>query len=127
MDASEKIGGENAAARPKELLLFALGGCTAFDVVQVLAKRRRTFRTFEIELRADEASEHPMVFTRLRMTYRFEADDLPAEEIERAVRLSQEKYCSVNAMLRKAFPISWAVVLNGEEVLAGTSDAAAAA
>jgi putative redox protein len=127
MDASDKIGGENAAARPKELLLFALGGCTAFDVVQVLAKRRRAFRSFEIDLAAEEAPEHPMVFTKVVMTYRLEADDLPVEEVERAVRLSQEKYCSVSAMLQKAFPIAWTVVLNGEEVLAGHSGAAAAA
>jgi putative redox protein len=121
MDASDKVGGENAAARPKELLLFALGGCTAFDVVHVLGKRRRGFRAFEVELTAEEAAEHPMVFTKVEMTYRIEADDLPVAEVERAVRLSQEKYCSVSAMLRKAFPISWKVVMNGEEVLSGAA------
>jgi putative redox protein len=123
MDASDRIGGENAAARPKELLLFALGGCTAFDVVHVLGKRRRSFRVFEIDLAAEEAQDHPMVFTRVEMVYRLEADDLPAEEVERAVRLSLDKYCSVNAMLRKSFPIAWKVVLNGEEILAGTAAA----
>ena len=120
MDGSPKAGGEDAAPRPKELVLLALGGCTVYDVKIVLGKRRVTPTRLEVEIEADEATEHPMVFTEVRMTYRFEGD-VPVADIERAIRLSAEKYCSVSAMLRKAFPIRWRALLNGEEVLTGDS------
>jgi len=116
MDGSDKIGADDAGSRPKELLLLALGGCTAFDVQMILAKRRVKATRLEVELEADEAPEHPMVFTEVRMTYRFEGD-VPVPDIERAIRLSKDKYCSVSAMLRKAFPVRWCALLNGSEVL----------
>ena len=118
MDGSVKSGGEDSAARPKELLLLALGGCTAFDIHLVLEKRRVRAKRFEIELEADEAETHPMVFTEIRMTYRFEGE-VPVADIERAIRLSHDKYCSVSAMLRQACPIRWRAILDGREVLAG--------
>lgn len=120
MDGSGKIGAEDGGARPKELLLLALGGCTAFDVKQVLDKRRVTAEAFEVALMADESEEIPMVLTRVRMEYRFRGE-IPVADIERAVRLSFEKYCSVSAMLRQVFPIEWRALLNGEEVLAGST------
>jgi putative redox protein len=116
MDGPVKVGAEDAAPRPKELLLLALGGCTAFDLQMVLAKRRVTPTRLEVEMEADEATEHPMVFTELRVTYHFEGD-VPVPDIERAIHLSEDKYCSVSAMLRQAFPIRWRAVLNGQEVL----------
>lgn len=119
MDGPQKVGADDAGPRPKELLLMALGGCTAFDVQLVLGKRRVHPSHFEVELEADEASEHPMVFTGVRVTYRFEGDGIPVADLERAIRLSEEKYCSVTAMLRKSFPIRWRAILNGEEVAAG--------
>jgi len=120
VDGSTKVGADDAASRPKELVLFALGGCTAFDVVTVLEKRRTHYGAFMVRLEADEAKEHPMVFRRVRLTYRFEDCEAPARELERAVRLSHDKYCSVSAMLRRAFPIEWVVERNGERVLNGT-------
>jgi putative redox protein len=119
MYGPKKIGAEDAAARPKELLLLALGGCTAFDVEMILRKRRVQLDRFDVELEADEAGDHPMVFTEVRMTYRFEGEQVPAADVERAIRLSEEKYCSVSAMLRKAFPIRWKATINGDEVLTG--------
>ena len=123
MDGSEKIGAEDGAARPKEMILFALGGCAAFDIKMVLDKRRVTPDAFEVALTADEAGEHPMVLTRVRMEYRFRGD-LPVADLERAIRLSFDKYCSVSAMLRQVFPIEWRALLNGEEVLSGSTEAA---
>jgi putative redox protein len=123
MDGSVTSGGEDSAPRPKELLLLALGGCTAFDIHMVLEKRRVQPKRFTIELEADEAGEHPMVFTEIRMTYQFEGD-LPVADLERAIRLSQDKYCSVSAMLRRVCPIRWRAMLDGREVLAGESSEA---
>jgi len=116
MDGSVNSGAEDAGSRPKELLLLALGGCTAFDIHMVLAKRRVKPARFEVDMEADEATEHPMVFTEIRLTYRFEGD-VPVADLERAIRLSEEKYCSVSAMLRKACPIRWRALLDGREVL----------
>jgi putative redox protein len=123
MDGSQKIGADDGATRPKELLLLALGGCTAFDVEMILRKRRVGLRRFEVSVRAEESSEHPMVFTSAELTYYFEGDGIAVPELERAIRLSQEKYCSVSTMLRQAFPISWKAILNGDEVLSGSETA----
>ncbi len=119
MDGSSKIGAQDGAARPKEMILFGLGGCSAFDVEMILRKRRVTVRSFRIEMEADEATEHPMVFTAIRMTYYLEGDDIATKDVERAIHLSEETYCSVGAMLRKAVPVSWRAVVNGEEVARG--------
>lgn len=118
MDGSAKIGAADGAARPKELLLLALGGCTAFDVEMILRKRRVGLEGLEIELEADEATEHPMVFTEVRMVYHVRGD-VPVADLERAIRLSKEKYCSVSAMLHQQFPIRWKATLNGAVVLDG--------
>ena len=116
MDGSGKIGAEDGGARPKELLLLALGGCTAFDVKQILDKRRVTPDAFEVALSADESEDIPMVLTRVRMEYRFRGE-IPVADIERA-----DKYCSVSAMLRQVFPIEWRAVLNDEEILRGSTE-----
>ena len=118
MDGAKTGGGDEAAPSPKELVLLALGGCTAMDVSGILRKRRVDVRRFDMELDADVAEEHPKVFTQIRMTYRFEGD-VPTSEVERAVRLSQEKYCSVSAMLRQAVPLRWRAVVNDQEVASG--------
>jgi putative redox protein len=108
-----------AGSSPKEMLLVAIGGCTGMDVVSLLKKRRVAWRRFEIGLQADVAAEHPRVYTRVQITYRFEGDGVPVAELERAIRLSQDKYCSVSAMVRKAAPIFWTAELNGQKVLEG--------
>lgn len=119
MDGSANDGAEDAASRPKELLLLALGGCAAFDIHTILEKRRVPPKRFAVELEADEADEPPKVFTEIRITYRCEGD-VPVADLERAIRLSEEKYCSVSAMLRRACPIRWRAVLDDREVLVGS-------
>lgn len=119
LDGAAEVGGDDSACRPKELVLFALGGCTAFDVISILHKRRLDVRNFTIEMEAVEAEEHPKVFTEVRLRYVVEGPDIPDADVERAVRLSQDKYCSVSAMMRRAFPIHWAIVVNGREVAQG--------
>jgi putative redox protein len=119
MDGPTELGGENGASRPKELLLLALGGCTGADVASLLRKRRIPFRKLEIALSADSATGHPLVFTRIEMVYRFEGEGVPVEELERAIHMSQDKYCAVSAMLRTAAPIEWTAELNGRRVLSG--------
>lgn len=105
MDGPEEFGGSNAGIRPKELILISLAGCTGSDVASILAKKRVKLDGFEMNITADVAEEHPQVFTKIHLEYVFYGKNLPVKELERAIELSQTKYCSVTAMLQKAMPI----------------------
>jgi putative redox protein len=105
MDGPEDFGGSNAGIRPKELILISLAGCTGSDVASILQKKRVKLDGFEMNITADVADEHPQVFTKINLEYVFYGKNLPIKEIERAIELSQTKYCSVTAMLQKAMPI----------------------
>ncbi|MEJ5262149.1 MAG: OsmC family protein [Ignavibacterium sp.] len=105
MDGPEEFGGSNAGIRPKELILISLAGCTGSDVASILQKKRVKLEGFEMNITADVAEEHPQVFTKINLEYVFYGKNLPIKEIERAIELSQTKYCSVTAMLQKAMPI----------------------
>lgn len=105
MDGPEQFGGSDAGIRPKELILISLAGCTGSDVASILSKKRVKLDGFEMNITADVAEEHPQVFTKINLEYVFYGKNLPVKEIERAIELSQTKYCSVTAMLQKAMPI----------------------
>ncbi len=100
MDGAESVGGSDGASRPKELVLYALAGCTASDVVGILKKKRVPLQGFEMHLTGKEAEEHPRVFTEIHIEYVFFGDDIMEGDVERAIELSTTKYCSVSAMLR---------------------------
>jgi putative redox protein len=106
MDGPKEFGGNDAGIRPKELLLLALGGCTASDVVSVLQKKRVKIDGFEIHVTAEQRDEHPQVFTKIHLEYVIRGDDIRPQDVERAIELSESKYCSVNAMLRPAVAIT---------------------
>jgi putative redox protein len=112
MDGPEEFGGSNAGIRPKELLLLALAGCTASDVVSILSKKRTPLDDFEINIKADISDEHPQVFTKIDLEYVFYGKDLNVKDIERAIELSQTKYCAVTAMLEKAIEIKHTYRIN---------------
>jgi len=116
MDASEEVGGENRGVRPMELVLLSLGGCTGMDVVSILRKMRVTYTAFAIEIDADRVLTHPKVYERLVLRYRLEGDRASSDQIIRAVKLSQEKYCSVSAMLARTAEVLVEIVLNGETI-----------
>lgn len=105
MDGPEEFGGSNAGIRPKELILISLAGCTGSDVASILSKKKVKLNGFEMNITADVAEEHPQVFTKINLEYVFYGKNLPVKEIERAIELSQTKYCSVTAMLQKAMPV----------------------
>ena len=94
MDASPKSGGADSAARPIEVLLSALGGCTGMDVVSILRKMKTEPSRFRIEIDGQRASEHPTPFTKIHLTYVI-AGDVPEANLQRAIELSLEKYCPV--------------------------------
>jgi putative redox protein len=106
MDGPEKVGGNNAGARPKELLLMSLAGCTGSDVVSILKKKRVNLLDFEINITAQQTDEHPKVFTELDLEYVFYGKDIKTKDVERAIELSTGTYCGVSAMLNKAMKIN---------------------
>lgn len=106
MDGPEEFGGSNAGIRPKELLLLGLGGCTGSDVVTILQKKKAPIEGFEINITSDVAEEHPQVFTKIHVEYVFYGKGLSEKDIERAIELSQTKYCSVTKMLEMATEIT---------------------
>lgn len=104
--------GEDSGPGPKSLLLVSLAGCSGLDVVSMLNKMRVKFDSFDIDVEADLTEEHPKVYSHIRMVYRFIGKDIKQEKVEKAVRLSQEKYCGVSAMLRKNCPIDYEIAIS---------------
>jgi len=104
MDTKADVGGNEAATAPMELLLISLGGCTGMDVLSILEKMRQPVQDFRVELEAEHAPEHPKVYTRIRLLYVVKGDVEP-RKLERAIELSQERYCPVTAMLRQTVDI----------------------
>ncbi len=107
VDAASEFGGKDRGPRPKPLLLSALTGCTGMDVVAILGKMHVEIDGFRITAKADLAEEHPKVYRRIELLYEFRGKKLPKAKIEKAVELSQEKYCAVSAMLRETCPLSY--------------------
>lgn len=101
MDGSPDGGGRNLAPRPMEMVLLGTGGCSAYDVVQILKRGRHAVSGCDIAMTAERASEDPKVFTRIEMKFKVSGRNLPRAAVERAVELSHEKYCSASAMLSK--------------------------
>jgi putative redox protein len=106
MDGPEEFGGSNAASRPKELLLFALGGCTSSDVIPILKKKRVPVEGYELRITATVADAHPQVFTTIHLEYVFFGEGINPSDVERAIELSTTKYCAVSAMLRGSVKIT---------------------
>ncbi len=106
LDASEKVGGENRGPRPKPLMMTALAGCTGMDVVSILKKMRVEFEDFSVTVEGDLTEEHPKQFTKMHVIYAFKGKNLPLDKIQKAVGLSEERYCGVSASYRKAFEIT---------------------
>jgi putative redox protein len=116
MDGAPEAGGRNIGVRPTEMVLLGLGGCTGFDVVQILEKSREKLTACDIELEVERAPEVPKVFTKIRIIYHLTGRGLKESVVERAVKLSSEKYCSVSMMLAKTATIehSWTITEDGE-------------
>ncbi|MCM2326433.1 MAG: OsmC family protein [Lysobacter sp.] len=106
MDASPDVGGRNLGARPMEMLLMGAGGCSAIDVVQILRKARQDFVDCVVELEAERAPEDPKVFTRIHMHYIVTGRGLNPAHVERAIKLSKEKYCSATIMFAKTADVT---------------------
>ena len=101
MDGPPDHGGKNLGARPMEMVLMGLGGCTAFDVVDILKKSRQPVRDCRVDLTAERADAVPAVFTKIHIHFVVSGSGLAPKQVARAVALSATKYCSASMMLEK--------------------------
>jgi len=99
MDGPPDHGGRNLGARPMEMLLLGLGGCTMFDVMMILTKARQDVRDCIVEIEAERAEDEPKVFTKIHAHFRVIGKGLKEDRVKRAIELSSEKYCSASIML----------------------------
>lgn len=106
MDGAPDAGGHNLAPRPMEMVLLGTGGCTAFDVVLILQRGREDVRGCEVALKAERAATEPKVFTEIHFHFTVTGRNLKPAAVERAVKLSHEKYCSASIMLAKTAAIT---------------------
>ncbi|KAF5082479.1 Protein YhfA [anaerobic digester metagenome] len=109
IDAGEDNGGTNQGPRPKQLMLAALAGCTGMDVVGILKKMRVDFTDFSIEIEANQTEEHPKHYDAMKVIYKFKGNNLDMEKLQKAVSLSEERYCGVSAVYKKAMPVTFEV------------------
>ena len=115
MDTPIDKGGEDKGPTPKEVYLMSVAGCTAMDVVSILKKKRLTVTNMEIKVSADEITDtHPHVFTKIKIHYSILGKDLTEPAVKQAVVLSQDKYCGVSEMMRKAFEIEYTFEFNND-------------
>jgi putative redox protein len=114
MDGAPEAGGKNLAPRPMELLLAGAGGCSAFDVVLILQRSRQAISACNVSLTAERASEDPKVFTKINLHFEVKGKDLDQAKVDRAVKLSHEKYCSATAMLAKTAELTYSVQVISE-------------
>lgn len=115
MDGAPESGGRNIGVRPMEMLLLGMGGCTAFDVVMILERMRETVTGCDVSLEADRAAEDPKVFTHVKLVYKITGKKLKPANVERAVNMSAEKYCSASIMIGKTATIEHVIEIVDED------------
>jgi putative redox protein len=107
----QAVGGDDDGFKPLELILLGLAGCTGMDVISILQKKRQVVTNFEVKVHADRQEEHPKVFTRIMIEYLVTGQALDPAAVERAVELSETKYCPAQAMLAKSVVMERKIVL----------------
>jgi putative redox protein len=102
-----KPGEDSIGMKPSELLLVALAGCTGFDVVNILRKKRLDLTGFRVEAKGEQAPTPPWAFEKIHLHFEVSGPDITEKDLERAITLSEEKYCSISATLRPQVKITW--------------------
>lgn len=102
IDAPEAAGGSDLGPRPKKLMLTALAGCTGIDVIMILKKMKIVPESFNVIVEGELSEEHPVYYNKMKIIYQFKGKNLPMDKLEKAVKLSETKYCGVSAVYIKA-------------------------
>jgi putative redox protein len=111
MDAGESVGGRDMGIRPMELLLIGMGGCASIDVLNILRKGRHKVSDCVAEIKGQRAKTEPKVYTEISVEFTITGTAIPAKAVERAIQLSEEKYCSASAMLGKTAQIKSSYII----------------
>jgi putative redox protein len=109
IDAADEAGGHNAGMRPKKLMLTALAGCTGMDVISILKKMKIVPVEFNVLVDGKVTEDHPKQYETMHIVYEFKGDNLPMDKLIKAIELSQEKYCGVSALYKKAIKVSYEI------------------
>jgi len=109
VDADASVGGEDSGPRPKPLMLVALAGCTGMDVESILKKMKVELEGLNIIIEGEQTEEHPKHYSELKVIYEFKGKHLPMDKLEKAVNLSEDRYCGVNAIYKKAIKMSYEI------------------
>ncbi len=111
MDTAVEHGGKNLGPRPKLMMMVALAGCTGMDVASILKKMRENVEEFSVEVEGDVTEEHPKRFAGMKVIYKVKGKGINRKNVEKAVKLSSEKYCGVSANYKEAFDITHEIII----------------
>lgn len=109
LDASDEAGGENKGPRPKILMLTALAGCTGMDVISILKKMKIEPTEFNVRVDGTVSEDFPKQYEDMHIIYEFKGENLPEDKLKKAIELSQDKYCGVSALYKKAIGLSYEI------------------
>jgi putative redox protein len=115
LDSSKAVGGRDLGFRPLQLFAVGLVGCTGMDVISILQKKRVEVTDFEVSAEIERAEQHPKIFTKIQLIYKVTGKNIDRKDVERAVELSENKYCPAQAMLNETAEISHKIVINEAE------------
>ncbi len=122
MDAPERVGGEDNGPIPKPFVLTALSGCTGMDIVSLLRKTGQTVDDFDIKVLGEISKQAPIEYIAIHLIYNFKGSDEARDAAIQAVYDSQEKYCGVSSMLKKALPVTWEVNYNDIQIFSNKNE-----
>jgi len=114
IDAKEDVGGENKGPKPKPLMLSALAGCTAMDVISILRKMRMEPDYFNVKVEGELTEEHPKHYYKMKIIYELKGDNLKVENVKKAVSLSEDRYCGVSHVYKQVMEVTAEIWINGE-------------
>jgi len=112
LDAEERVGGKDRGPRPKPLMLTSLLGCTGMDVISILKKMRVDVKDFKVHADAELTEEHPKHYKKIHLIYEFTGKDLPMDKLEKAVNLSQDRYCGVSYIYKQVIDLTYEIKVN---------------
>ncbi len=115
IDAEPGVGGRDRGPRPKPFMLVSLGGCTAMDVISILMKMRVEVDKFNVTVEGFLTEEHPKQFYKMNVVYEFTGKNLPMDKLKKAVELSEERYCGVTAVYKRALEVTSEIKVNEPE------------
>ena len=112
IDAKENVGGENKGPQPKPFMLTALAGCTGMDVISILNKMRVKLDNFNVKVDGELTDEHPKHFYKMHVTYEFWGKDLPMAKLEKAINLSEDRYCGVSVSYKETMKVTSEIIIH---------------